>query len=94
MPLDVSVDEVGVGGRPYDATVTTPSKPTRDPRKLRQMAVDLWFAVQRMGRRDDGPDEGPDDLSPSGVPRKPPPSSGSASAAVSDPAGDGTKDVE
>ena len=63
-----------------------------DPR-LRKVATDFWFAVQRLVRRrgepplssDPTPDEGPEDdgTAGSGVRRRPPDSSGSASAAVS-----------
>lgn len=67
--------------------------------KLRKVATDFWFAVQRMGRRgqgsspsaadayppgDDGPqaDGGDQGWAGSGMPRRPAPSSGSASAAA------------
>lgn len=64
-----------------------------DPQRLRRIATDFWFAVQRMGRRNDGPppalpEPPPDDGSdgpptPAGVPRRPAPAAGSASAALS-----------
>ena len=69
----------------------------KDPRKLRKIATDFWFAVQRMGRGADDPpgdvslyypppgDDPDDDLRKSGVPRHPAPSPGSASAAVPEP---------
>ena len=59
--------------------------------KVRKLATDFWFAVQRMARRREGPpplpepppdDQDDGDVSESGVPRRPNPSSGSASAAV------------
>lgn len=68
--------------------------PKRDPSKLRQVATDFWFAVQRMGRHGDDPpgtglvfepppdDDPTDDPSGSGVPRNVAPSSGSAAAAI------------
>ena len=76
--------------------VTTNGKRKRDEGRLRKAAVDLWFAVQRMGRRGQGPPpplpEPPyddpsddDDFSRSGLPRRPAPTSGTASAAVSEP---------
>jgi len=68
--------------------------------RFQKVATDFWFAVQRLGRRREGPppgasdvyppaDDGPDadggDDGPTAarVPRRPSPSSGSASAAVS-----------
>jgi hypothetical protein len=76
----------------------TPSEPQEHGRKLRKAATDLWFAVERMGRRRRGPLEfEPDEdrLSPpphdddlgggasqAGVPRRPAPSAGSAAASV------------
>jgi hypothetical protein len=66
----------------------------REEGKLRKVATDFWFAVLRMARRGEGPpplpepppdDAGDDDLNPSGVPLRPPPGLGSASAAVSEP---------
>jgi hypothetical protein len=70
-------------------------------RTVRKLATDFWFAVQRMARRGEGPPppltEPPpdnlddDDLSEVGVPRRPSPSSGSASAAVPEPDEDTTK---
>ena len=71
--------------------------PNRDPRNLRKVASDFWFAVQRMilrpedsphwlGRFEPPPDNHPDnDLSESGVPRSLAPSSGSAGATVPEP---------
>jgi hypothetical protein len=67
-----------------------------DERKLKKVATDLWFAVQRMGRRGDGPPSAlpepppnvdPDghDLRESGVPRPPAPASGSSMAAAIEP---------
>lgn len=72
----------------------------RDPRKLRKIATDFWFAVQRMGRGPDDapgevlrfyppPDDDPDgDVDESRVPRHGAPSSGSAGAAVPEPRND------
>jgi hypothetical protein len=67
----------------------------REEGRLRKVATDFWFAVQRMARRGEGPppplpepppdDAGDDDLNPSGVPRRPTPSAGSAVAAVPEP---------
>jgi hypothetical protein len=79
--------------------VMTYGNPKRDEGRLRKAAVDLWFAVQRMGRRGQGPPppvpDSPyddprdgDDFSQSGVPRRPAPSSGTTSAAESEPAED------
>jgi hypothetical protein len=73
-------------------------RPTRresEQVKLRKAAVDLWFALQRMGRHEGPPptlpeppsDDG-DDSSGSGVPRRPAPSAGSASAAAAEPSAD------
>ena len=64
-------------------------------RRVRKLATDLWFAVKRMVLRGKGPlpplrELPPDDLDDdglinSGVPRRPSPSAGSASAAVTEP---------
>lgn len=71
-----------------------------DPRKLRKIATDFRFAVQRMGRGDDDPpgealrfypppDDGPDgDGDESRVPRHGAPSSGCAGVAVPEPPDD------
>ena len=96
------VDDTGpamTAVRPSMLGVTTYGKRKRDEGGLRKAAVDLWFAVQRMGRRGQGPPpplpkppyDDPrdgDDFSQSGVPRRPTPSSGTASAAVSEPSED------
>ena len=72
----------------------------RDEGKLRKLATDFWFAVQRMSKRktdlasgastqlgpaDLGDDPEDDGLDTSRVPRHPAPSSGSATAAVPEP---------
>lgn len=72
----------------------------RDPRKLKKVATDFWFAVQRMGRGSDEPpeevsafypppdDDSDGDVDESRVPRQHAPSSGSAGAAVPEPPDD------
>lgn len=78
-----------------------PADPQRESR-LHRLATDFWFAVRRMARRGDGPAKDvadyypPDDPnhgapSGTGVPHRQGPSSGSASAALEDPA-DGDSD--
>src|SRR5512132_3095881 len=76
---------------------------SREPESssLRKAVMGFWFAVQRLARRgddptaaeahpprDDRPDDDDDRLSGSGMPRRPAPSSGSASAAVPEPSED------
>jgi hypothetical protein len=72
----------------------------QDPHRLRKIATDFWFAVQRMGRKredlahgaplrfeaDDRPDDDPDagGLDTSRVPRRPVPGAGSASAGLAE----------